>query len=111
MLGAAFTPLDWLAVVHRELLLFSCLFFALGSLDEFAIDILYLVGRLSGRIQTPVIDRQTGIFSGKAWSTTCGWINLGSTSAPLLQATTKAITLPAPNARYFFRVGAPRLGP
>ena len=58
MLGAAFTPLDWLAVVHRELLLFSCLFFALGSLDEFAIDILYLVGRLSGRIQTPVIDRQ-----------------------------------------------------
>jgi hypothetical protein len=60
---------------------------------------------------TPVIDRQTGIFSGKAWSTTCGWINLGSTSAPLLQTTTKAITLPAPNARNFFRVGAPRLGP
>ena len=58
MLGAAFTPLDWLAVVHRELLLFSCLFFALGSLDEFAIDILYLAGRLSGRIRTPVIDRQ-----------------------------------------------------
>lgn len=57
MLGAAFTPLDWLAVVHRELLLFSCLFFALGSLDELVIDALYLIGRLRGRLRTQVIDR------------------------------------------------------
>ena len=58
MLGAAFSPLDWLAVVHRELLLFSGLFFAFGSFDELAVDALYLVGRLSGRIRTPVIARE-----------------------------------------------------
>ena len=58
MLGAAFTPLDWLAVFHRELLLFSCLFFALGSLDEMVVDTLYVIGRLSGRIRTAVIDRE-----------------------------------------------------
>jgi len=58
MLEAALTPVDWLAVVHRELLLFACLFFALGSLDELVIDALYLIGRVLGRIRTPVVDRE-----------------------------------------------------
>ncbi len=57
MLGGALTPVDWLALVHHELLLFACLFFALGSLDELVIDGLYLIGRACGRIATPVIDR------------------------------------------------------
>ena len=57
MLAAELTPVDWLVLLQHELLLFASLFFLLGTLDELAIDALYLVGRVRGRICTPRIDR------------------------------------------------------
>jgi len=58
MEAAALTPVDWMVVIHHELLLFAGLFFLLGTLDELAIDILYALGRVSGRIRTPRIARE-----------------------------------------------------
>ncbi|ALG60629.1 MULTISPECIES: glycosyl transferase family protein [Citromicrobium] len=57
MLAAELTPVDWLVLLQHELLLFASLFFLLGTLDELAIDALYLAGRVRGRIRTPRIDR------------------------------------------------------
>ena len=54
----AFTPADWLVVIHHELLLFASLFFLLGTLDELAIDFLYITGMARGRIRTPRIARE-----------------------------------------------------
>lgn len=52
-----FTPLEWLALVEHELLLFAAAFFLLGTLDELAIDVSYLWLRLTGRVRTWRIDR------------------------------------------------------
>lgn len=57
MVAAALSPVDWLVVIHHELLLFASLFFLLGTLDELAIDTLYLIGRVRGKIVTPRIVR------------------------------------------------------
>ncbi|MCC6924995.1 glycosyl transferase family protein [Novosphingobium sp.] len=51
--ATAWTALDWLLLVERELLAFSAFWFCIGLLDEFAIDLAYLGLRLKGRIQTP----------------------------------------------------------
>lgn len=56
--AGALSPVDWLALIHHELLLFASLFFLIGALDELAIDILYAIGRLRGRIVTPRIVRK-----------------------------------------------------
>ncbi|GAB5348145.1 glycosyl transferase family protein [Alteriqipengyuania sp. 357] len=56
--AAVFTPVDWLVVIHHELLLFASLFFLVGTLDELAIDFLYALGRIRGRIRTPRIARE-----------------------------------------------------
>lgn len=53
-----FTLLEWLAVVEHELLLFAGIFFLIGGLDELAMDVAWLWLRLSGRAQTPEIDRE-----------------------------------------------------
>ena len=37
MIAAELTPVDWLALVQHELLLFASLFFVLGMIDELAI--------------------------------------------------------------------------
>ena len=42
--------------LQNELLLFAAVFFAIGMIDEFAIDAMYIWNRLTGRIQTPRID-------------------------------------------------------
>lgn len=49
---AHFTPLEWLAVVEHELLLFAGVFFLLGAFDEFAIDLAWIWLRLKGRIRS-----------------------------------------------------------
>lgn len=54
---SALSPVDWLLLVQHELLLFASLFFLLGTLDELAIDGLYLLGRVRGRLHTPRIER------------------------------------------------------
>lgn len=52
-----FTLLEWLAVVEHELLLFAGIFFLIGGLDELAMDGVWLWLRLTGRAQTPEINR------------------------------------------------------
>ena len=42
-----------LAAFHHELLLFAAVFFAIGLVDELAVDILYGWHRLTGRLTTP----------------------------------------------------------
>jgi adsorption protein B len=51
-------PLEWLALAERELLLFAGVFFLIGAVDELAIDIGWLWLKLTGRANTPGIDRR-----------------------------------------------------
>ncbi|WP_247713488.1 glycosyl transferase family protein [Qipengyuania sphaerica] len=46
------------AAAQLELLLFAAVFFAIGLVDEVAVDLLYLWNRMTGRIATPHIDEQ-----------------------------------------------------
>jgi adsorption protein B len=55
---AHYTPLEWLALADRELLLFAGFFFLLGALDEFAVDMVYAWLRLTGRARSWRIERR-----------------------------------------------------
>lgn len=52
-----FTPLEWLALVEHELLLFAGVFFLIGALDELAVDVVWLWLRVTRGPQTARIDR------------------------------------------------------
>ena len=45
--------------LQNELLLFAAVFFAIGMLDEFAVDAVYFCNRLIGRIHTPRVDEHS----------------------------------------------------
>lgn len=51
------TVIAWLALVERELLLFAGVFFLIGTLDELAVDGLWLWMRLTGKVPHLVLDR------------------------------------------------------
>lgn len=51
------TSLEILALAEHELLLFSAVFFLVGALDEFAVDLAWLWLRLTGRVRTGQIAR------------------------------------------------------
>lgn len=51
MLGA-WSPLEWLALVEHELLLFAGVFFIIGAADELAMDLAWVWLRLTGRART-----------------------------------------------------------
>ncbi len=51
------TSLEIVALVERELLLFSAVFFLAGALDELAIDLAWLWLRLTGRTETRRVER------------------------------------------------------
>lgn len=51
-------PLEWLALVEHELLLFSAVFFLVGAIDEFAVDLVWIWLRLTGRARCGRIDRR-----------------------------------------------------
>jgi adsorption protein B len=53
----AWTPLEWLALVEHELLLFAGVFFLIGLADELIMDLAYASLRLSGRARTLRIHR------------------------------------------------------
>lgn len=55
MLGA-WSPLEWLALLERELLLFAGVFFIIGAADELAMDLAWAWLRLTGRARTLPID-------------------------------------------------------
>ena len=49
------TALEWLGRAEHELLLFAAIWFAVGSLDELGIDLLWFWLRLTGRVQTGTV--------------------------------------------------------
>ncbi|MEO6387870.1 MAG: glycosyl transferase family protein [Croceibacterium sp.] len=51
MLGP-WSPLEWLALVEHELLLFAGVFFLVGAIDELAIDVAWVWLKLTGRAKT-----------------------------------------------------------
>jgi adsorption protein B len=53
---ASFTALQWLEIVGHELLLFAAVWFAIGALDEMAVDLAWLRLRLTGRARTQTLD-------------------------------------------------------
>ncbi len=58
MLLAGFTLGQWFLLVHHEFLLFCAAFFAVGVIDEFAVDISYFWMRARGRIATRRVNEQ-----------------------------------------------------
>lgn len=46
------TPLEWLALVEHELLLFAAVFFLIGALDELAVDGAWAWSKLTGRAKS-----------------------------------------------------------
>lgn len=66
---AQFTFAEWLALLQHELLLLAAVFFAIGLLDELAVDASYAWLRITGRAKTPRIQddgRATRPLSGMA---------------------------------------------
>ena len=53
------TPLEWLALVEHELLLFAGIFFIVGAADELAIDLTWIWLRLTGRARAVPIPQET----------------------------------------------------
>jgi adsorption protein B len=65
----SFTAAQWLLVFQHELLLFTAVFFAIGVVDELAIDFTYAWMRLRGRLQTLKLDQDAldrGSLAGNA---------------------------------------------
>lgn len=50
--GSCFTPLQWLAVVEHELLLFAAIWFAVFAIDEMLVDLAWFRLRFSGGLRT-----------------------------------------------------------
>lgn len=50
---AAWTALDWLLLVERELLAFAAFWFCIGLLDELAVDFAWIGLKLTGKARTP----------------------------------------------------------
>lgn len=48
---------QWLAIIQHELLLFAGVFFLIGALDDFAIDLSWFWLKLTGRANTPKVER------------------------------------------------------
>ena len=63
-----FTAWQYLLLVQHELLLFAGLFFLVGAIDEFLVDLIYLWLRLTGRTRTAKLDpaTQQSRLSGQA---------------------------------------------
>lgn len=54
---ADWSALEWLALIEYELLLFAGFFFLLGAIDEFAVDVIWLWLRATGRSKSRSVNR------------------------------------------------------
>ncbi|MFW2350862.1 glycosyl transferase family protein [Qipengyuania sp.] len=93
MFFEGFTLAEWFVLVQHELLLFAAAFFALGMLDEFALDCIYVWFRLTGRIRTQRVDERSfaeaGGLAGRAAVFIPAWQEdavIGSTLGHMLDA-------------------------
>ena len=98
-----YSAAQWLVLVQHELLLFAGLMFLVGALDEWAVDLLWLRGRATGRIRTGCLpsggkqhqsaERRFAIFV-PAWQ-----------EANVIGATLRHMLRVWPQARVVFYVG------
>ncbi|WP_318248100.1 glycosyl transferase family protein [Novosphingobium huizhouense] len=51
--------LDWLGRIQHELLLFAAVWFAIGALDEWGVDLLWLWLRITGRVRTGRVETRS----------------------------------------------------
>lgn len=58
MILGGFTALEWLALAEHELILFAGIFFLIGAIDEFAVDLAWVWLKLTGRVETRTVDRK-----------------------------------------------------
>lgn len=87
----AAAALYWLALVEHELLLFAGVFFLIGAIDEFAMDIAWFWLRLTGRADTPVLSRRDVYYrrlSGRAAVLIPAWQEAGVIGDTLIHALT-----------------------
>lgn len=80
MLHGALTTLEWLSLVERELLLFAAAFFLVGALDEFAMDLVWVWLRITGRAKTARVERALldgKPLAGRAALLTPAWLEEG----------------------------------
>ena len=56
-----YAPLEWLALLEIELLLFAGVFFLLGALDDLLVDAVWFVLLIKGRVRSVTIDRGTTV--------------------------------------------------
>ncbi len=64
-----FSSWQWLTLLQHELLLFACVFFLIGAVDELLVDLAWLWLRLTGRANTPCLsrdDRRDAALQGPA---------------------------------------------
>jgi adsorption protein B len=87
-----FTPLEWVALAGYELLLFAGLFFLIGSMDDIAVDLVWLWLKLTGKAETQTVDRdalRSQKLSGRAVVMIPAWQEeavIGATVAHALEA-------------------------
>ncbi len=93
MVVGSFSPGQWLLLSQHELLLFAAAFFALGILDELALDCSFAWLRLTGRARTARIDEDAAFggrgLEGRAAIFIAAWREaevIGATIAHLLDA-------------------------
>ena len=65
MISGGFSPIEWLVLVERELLLFAGVFFLIGAFDELAVDLAWFWLRLTGRARTRTFDVAHGEPAGE----------------------------------------------
>ncbi|MEO5706525.1 MAG: glycosyltransferase, partial [Alteraurantiacibacter sp.] len=88
----AWTVIEWMALIERELLLFAGVFFLIGALDELLVDGLWVWLCLSGRLPQLKLDRsevRARRLGGKAAVCIPAWHEecvIGHTLAHALQA-------------------------
>lgn len=87
MILGDYTLAQWFVLTQHELLLFAAAFFALGMIEEFALDCTYIWLRLTGRISTKTINEsefsQTPGLAGKAAVFIPAWQEAGVIGATL----------------------------
>ncbi|MEP3420553.1 MAG: glycosyl transferase family protein [Erythrobacter sp.] len=90
--GLGWNLWQWTAILQHELLLFAGIFFLIGALDDLALDLLWLWQKLTGRINTPQIERrrlQQADLHGKAAIFVPAWQEaevIGATIQHLLES-------------------------
>ncbi|MGN3973944.1 glycosyl transferase family protein [Tsuneonella sp. SYSU-LHT278] len=80
---------EWLVLVQHELLLFAGVFFLIGALDEFAVDLIWFVLRVTGRARTVRLsEEQTGPapLAGEAAVFIAAWREAGVIGATIRHA-------------------------